>query len=292
MAFFRHVRDRLAERRGGRRLTGDGAAPRVVVVGAGAGIGRGVAIAMAARGARLVIAARTRSDLVRVQEDCMAAGAGSCAVSVTDVTGDCSGLRETSSAELAGGIDLLVVCAGIGCHQTNGAAWRHDEGTAEAFRQTMAVNFFGCMNAMRALLPLVQGRRGHIVVLSSASALVGLPSRAAYCASKAALHAAVEALVADRKWDVTITEVFVVSVSGTKLRERGIRHGTTDGPASAGSSDIPVEVVVKRVLEAADRRQRRLYLPGRLRLLPAVKHLFPAKADGILERLVWQKARL
>eukprot|EP01062_Namystynia_karyoxenos_P004521 TRINITY_DN115_c0_g1_i1.p1 TRINITY_DN115_c0_g1~~TRINITY_DN115_c0_g1_i1.p1 ORF type:complete len:351 (+),score=104.26 TRINITY_DN115_c0_g1_i1:74-1054(+) len=279
-------------RRGGGR---DG--QRVVIVGASSGIGRGVALAFAGRGARLLLAARSRSDLAAVQAECRAAGAAACAIAPTDVTraADCAALQVAAARDLAGGVDLLVLAAGIGCHQTEGSAWGTDAAAAEAYERTMAVNFFGCMAALRALLPLLQERKGHIVVMSSASALVGLPSRAAYCASKAALHAGVEALVADARWDVTVTEVFAVSISGTRLREKGIRVGGSGAaPAehTGAETEVPAEQVVERVVAAADARQRRVYMPAKLRLLPVLKHSVPARADALLERMVWRKSRL
>jgi 3-oxoacyl-[acyl-carrier protein] reductase len=52
--------------------------------------------------------------------------------------------------------------------------------------EIMRVNLKGCFNAVRACVPLMEGR-GHIVNISSRTALVGKPGQAAYSASKAAL---------------------------------------------------------------------------------------------------------
>ena len=89
----------------------------------------------------------------------------------------------------AGGIDALIANAGI-AHP--GAVEDLD---AAAMRRVMDTNFFGAMWTTRAVLPAMRERgSGCIVVMSSLSALVGLPGEGIYAASKAALEVASESL--------------------------------------------------------------------------------------------------
>ena len=59
----------------------------------------------------------------------------------------------------------------------------------------MAVNFFGVVNCLAAVLPgFISRWRGHIAVVASAAGYRGLPTSAAYGATKAALINMCEAL--------------------------------------------------------------------------------------------------
>ena len=89
----------------------------------------------------------------------------------------------------SGRIDTLVNNAGIECPGPY-------EDTAEAdFRRVMETNFFGPFLLTRAVLPGMRERgSGCIIMVSSLSALVGLPCSSAYTASKFALEGATECL--------------------------------------------------------------------------------------------------
>lgn len=89
----------------------------------------------------------------------------------------------------AGCIDVLVNNAGI-AHP--GAMEDLD---SAVLRRVMDTNFFGAVWTTRAVLPAMrQQGNGCIIMVSSLSALVGLPGEGIYAASKAALEAAAEAL--------------------------------------------------------------------------------------------------
>ncbi len=89
----------------------------------------------------------------------------------------------------AGAIDVLVNNAGV---TAVGALEDIDEADLE---RVMRTNFFGPVWLTRAVLPQmrVQGS-GHVIMISSLSALVGLPGESVYAASKAALELAAEGL--------------------------------------------------------------------------------------------------
>ena len=85
------------------------------------------------------------------------------------------------AAESMGSLDVLINSAGI-----------LREGYFEAiseqdFRDTIEINFFGTVTAVRALLPQLKESRGHIVNIASVAALTGVFGYTAYCSSKFAL---------------------------------------------------------------------------------------------------------
>jgi L-xylulose reductase len=146
----------------------------VLVTGAGKGIGEATARLMAARGARVIAASRTRSDL-----EALAAAIG-CETVCVDLA-DADAAR--AAAQAAQPVDLLVNNAGTVELQP------FLDTTVEAFDTTMAVNVRAPMIVAQvcARSMIERGVPGAIVNVSSISAMIGLPLHAAYCASKAAL---------------------------------------------------------------------------------------------------------
>jgi NAD(P)-dependent dehydrogenase (short-subunit alcohol dehydrogenase family) len=150
----------------------------VVITGASAGIGEELAVAMAARGAKVALAARDVPALERVASRCTSAG-GRALVVPTDVTdpAQCRALVDRTVAEF-GGLDVLVNNAGI-------SMWaRFDEITdLSIFERIMRVNYLGSVYCTHAALPHLSRARGLFVAVSSLTGKTGVPTRTAYAAS-------------------------------------------------------------------------------------------------------------
>ena len=58
----------------------------------------------------------------------------------------------------------------------------------------MQVNYFGPIALVKALLPSLVSRQGHIVTVSSLQGVLAMPSRSAYSASKHAIQAFTDSL--------------------------------------------------------------------------------------------------
>ncbi|RCV19664.1 hypothetical protein SETIT_3G403100v2 [Setaria italica] len=118
------------------------------------------------------------------------AGAAAATVLPLDVTSDASvanAVRRVLSEH--GRIDVLVNNAGVGC--TGPLA----ELPAESVRRAMDVNFLGQVRMVRAVAPhMVARRSGRVVNVGSVVGTAATPWAAPYCASKAAVHAATDAL--------------------------------------------------------------------------------------------------
>jgi NAD(P)-dependent dehydrogenase (short-subunit alcohol dehydrogenase family) len=141
---------------------------------------------------------------------------------VCDVTDDG---QVTAAVEQAarrlGGLDAVVANAG------SGAVGSVEAATDDDFRRTFDVNVLGVVRVMRASLPHLR-TSSHAVLVSTGSvaADVGLPARAAYSASKGAVHALTRAMAADHLAD--------------GIRVCAVAPGTADTPW------------VQRLLDAAD----------------------------------------
>ena len=131
------------------------------------------------------------------------------------------------AVEEFGGVDVLVNKAAYALR-----AVVEQVNETERQRQ-MAVNFRAPMALIRAILPSMRDRRrGHIINISSAGGVVGMPTMAVYNASKFALEGASEALWYEvRPWNIRVCTVqpgFINSeafkrVKLTKESERSVR---------------------------------------------------------------------
>jgi NADP-dependent 3-hydroxy acid dehydrogenase YdfG len=155
-----------------------------IVTGAGRGIGRAIARGLAAEGAMVVLAARSRADLAAVAAEIREAGGRALAVP-TDVTQDAAveALVEQAMAP-ANRVDILVTSAGAAAFgplvDTKPADWD----------AMLALNLRAAIVCCHAVLPaMIRQRSGTIVNLSSIASRRALPGSAVYTASKAGLEA-------------------------------------------------------------------------------------------------------
>ena len=140
-----------------------------IVTGAGRGIGKAIAEAYAARGAKVVCAARSREEI-----DAVAAAAGGTAV-VCDV-GDEGSIRQMIDAtiETYGRIDILVNNAGAV------ARLPVHELPIEDWDNVLNVNLRGLFICTKFALPtMLEQGSGCIINISSGAGVVGPPNRSA-----------------------------------------------------------------------------------------------------------------
>ena len=163
------------------------------LVGASAGLGAAVAHALSARGAELVLSARSREDLEKLADDLP----GRARVVTCDVS---DGADVARAAEEAGEIDGLVFLAGV-YWPLKATEW--DPGQVEAMAD---INFTGAVRVLGQVVPkFVERDRGHVVLTGSLSGFRGLPGATGYGASKAAVMYLAEGMHADlRKTGVKV----------------------------------------------------------------------------------------
>ena len=158
----------------------------VVITGASSGIGRAAALAVAARGATVFALARNAEALDDLVAEIRAAG-GQAHAFTCDVADSAS--VEATVKDILGRfdhVDYLVNNAGRSIRRSvaNSTERLHD------YERVMAVNYFGAVRMVLALLPHWQERRfGHVVNVSSAGVQAASPKYSAYVPSKAALDA-------------------------------------------------------------------------------------------------------
>ena len=177
----------------------------VIITGASSGIGRASAIAVAARGATVFALARNAEALDGLIAEIRAAG-GDAHAFTCDVT-DSAAVEHTVKDILGrfGHVDYLVNNAGRSIRRSVVASTDrlHD------YERVMAVNYFGPVRMVLALLPHWRERQfGHVVNVSSAGVQASSPKYSAYIPSKAALDAFAEVVGSETLSDhITFTTI-------------------------------------------------------------------------------------
>jgi short-subunit dehydrogenase len=155
----------------------------VLITGASYGIGECLAEALAPTGAHLLLVARTADKLMAVKQQVETAG-GRADVFPCDLThpAEVDALVKQLH-QLPGDIDLVVSNAGKSIRRSifDSLDRLHD------FSRTMALNYFGPVQLLLALIPTLVARQGHVINISAVNVLLAPPPKwAAYQASKTA----------------------------------------------------------------------------------------------------------
>lgn len=152
------------------------------VTGGASGIGAAIVAELTARGAKVAAL-----DLVT---DGLPEGVLGVTTDVTDAQSVQQGIERVVSE--FGGLDILVNNAGVGSQGTVA------DNSDEDWQRVLDVNLLGMMRAARAALPyLRESESASVVNIGSIAGTAGLQQRAAYSASKGAVHALTRAMAAD-----------------------------------------------------------------------------------------------
>jgi short-subunit dehydrogenase len=255
----------------------------VVVTGASQGIGKHVCLRLAARGARLTLAARDGAALEEVAAQCRKLGGEAVAVP-TDVSSAaaCQHLTERAIAAW-GGIDGLVNNAGFSMLA------RFDEVTdVGLFERLMQVNYLGYVYPTYYALAALKRARGRLVAVSSIAGLTGLPQHTGYAATKHAIVGFFDSLrieLAGTGVSVTVVAPDFV-VSEIHHRAAGADGQPLGRSSLAESSIMTTEECAARIVAAMMRRQRLAILSQRGRAGRFVRLVAPGLIDAIAARAV------
>jgi NAD(P)-dependent dehydrogenase (short-subunit alcohol dehydrogenase family) len=172
-----------------------------VVTGASSGIGLEVVRKLRDAGAAVFAV-----DIARAREEID--GVGHLVANVA-VPADVEGVIRTAVDE-TGRLDILCNNAGIG------STMDVVDCTHEEWDRVFAVNVRGVFLGTKYAVPHMLERGGVIVNTASAAGLIGLPNRAAYCASKGAV--------------IALTRQVAVQYAAQGIRCNCICPGTVDSP--------------------------------------------------------------
>jgi len=240
----------------------------VLVTGAASGIGAATALELLQRGALPVLVDCDAEPLARMAERC---GPGTLYL-VADVT-DLAAMEHAVAQTLVrhGRIDAVFANAGVAAF---GPLAHVDP---QAWKRCVEVNVFGVFNTVRAALPAVMQARGYVLINASVSSFAHPPVMSAYAASKSAVEAM------GNSWRIELAshgvDVGVVHAGWvrTPLVTEGALHpgfvrlrATMPGPLNSETS--PADAA-RAIVDGMARRKSRIFIPGWLRLLYALRAL-------------------
>jgi NADP-dependent 3-hydroxy acid dehydrogenase YdfG len=241
-----------------------------IVSGASSGIGRATALELARRGVRVALAARHLTALQELASQVKALGSQALVVP-TDVTQQIQvdELVERTTAQW-GRVDMLVSNAGQYIRSPVTSL------QVSQLEQSLAVNFYGGVYAVLAVLPcMLQQKSGHIVMVTSMDGKKGIPPDAPYAAAKYALTG--------------FTDILRQELRGTGIFVTTILPGRVDTPMvkdlafPAISAKITPETVAKEILRGIERHKAEVILPPQAKLLYVLNTLSPELADWAIK---------
>jgi thioester reductase-like protein len=216
---------------------------RVVITGASSGIGRATALKVAAAGGIPLLVARRQHELEELRAEIEEAG-GHADIYPCDLT-DGAAVDKMVARMLAEqpGVDMLVNNAGRSIRRSVQLSYdrMHD------YERAMAINYFGAVRLILALLPhMVERRYGHIVNVSSIGVQGIAPRFSAYVASKAALDYFSKIVATETHGaGITFTTVHMPLVRTPMIRPTKIYDAfPTKSPEQA--ADLVLEALLKR----------------------------------------------
>ncbi|WP_255407960.1 MULTISPECIES: SDR family oxidoreductase [Amycolatopsis] len=223
---------------------------RILITGASAGLGEEMARQFGALDRDLALCARRLPRLEALRSEVTAAHPGvTVAVRALDVTDHDAVFRVFRKLrDELGGLDRIVVNAGLGKGQPLGT------GYFAANKQTAEVNFVAALAQCEAAMEIFREQgAGHLVVISSMSAMRGMPRNlTTYAATKAGVAALAEGIRADvLGTDIRVTTIFpgyIRSEMNARVRRTPLLVDTEPG--------------VRSMVRAIERERPHAYTPA------------------------------
>lgn len=225
------------------------------ITGGGSGIGLEVARQLVKTGAQVVISGRNANKL---RQACEKLNAEQISGSIDSIPCDVTDLNSVKTAWVAlldkhGLPDLVILNAGD--HQPVTL----DDFDPAIFEHLMKVNFQGVINCLASVIPaFCQRGQGHIGLVASVAGYQGLPTAAAYGASKAALINASEALYPELK---------LKGVDLSLINPGFVRTPLTDKNTFEMPFLIDPEPAAARIISGLEKKQFEIAFPTRFVIL-------------------------
>ncbi|MEV0800290.1 SDR family NAD(P)-dependent oxidoreductase [Kribbella sp. NPDC050281] len=237
-----------------------------LVTGASAGIGAAVAEQLAGAGARVIVHGRDEQ-----RTEAVAKRTGGVPL-LGDLAEPGAATKLADAAlDIHGHIDIVVANAGLG--------WSGPfaEMTAVEIDRLVLLDLLAPLQLVRRLLPPMLDRgAGHIALVGSIAGRTGVAGEAVYAATKAALDVFAESLRPELLGTgvaVSLTIPGVVDTGFFAARGRPYDRGRP--------RPVPAADVAKALVGAIARDRAEVWVPGWLRVAPAVRALTP----GLYRRL-------
>ncbi|WP_432797742.1 3-oxoacyl-[acyl-carrier-protein] reductase [Poriferisphaera sp. WC338] len=220
-----------------------------IVTGASRGIGKSIALALAKQDKHVVLVARNEDKLKEVQAEIAAAGG-----EASYKTADLSNSDEVTKliedvAEEHKRLDVLVNNAGI--TRDNLLLRMTDEEFDDVINTNLRSVFIACRTALR---PMMRGKFGRIINISSVAGLMGNPGQANYATAKAGLLGLTKTIakeLASKKITANVVAPGFIATDMTDVLPQSIKD-TVSQHTPAGRMGEPHEIAAAVAFLASD----------------------------------------
>ena len=252
----------------------------IVITGASSGIGLVTAKAAAAKGARVLLVARSEAALGDAVREINNAG-GKADYAIADVS---DGAQVEAAARKAiarfGRIDSWVNDAGVVIYA------KLVDTPEDEHRRLFDVNYWGVVHGCMAAVEHLKKDGGALVTVGSIGSDLPTPLMSAYAASKHAVKGYIEALRIELNGDDLPITVSLVKPSGidTPIGQHAVNHAEVNG--ETGEAQVPPliyapELVADAILDCCVTGRREITVGGSGR----AQVLFAQHFKGLYERL-------
>ncbi len=262
---------------------------RILITGAASGIGRALAEAGGRDGAQLLLTDRNVALLDQTTAALRDSGADVALAHAADVS-DFAQVQALAKAvhDQGGSVDVVMNVAGI-------AVWGTvDRLEHEQWRKAIDVNLMGPIHVIESFVPsmIEAGRGGHIVNVSSAAGLLGLPWHAPYSASKFGLRGVSEVLRFDlRRHHIHVHLVCPGGVATPLTSTVEIAGVDTSGPAFTRMQAhfrkraVSPEQAAEAILRGMQRKRYLVYTSRDIQLAYLMQRMFPPVYNMIMRSM-------
>ncbi|HEY8039451.1 MAG TPA: SDR family NAD(P)-dependent oxidoreductase [Polyangiaceae bacterium] len=234
----------------------------LLITGASSGIGRALAFEYARGGARIALCARREAELEAVATEVRSLGGEALCIPLDVREPDAVADAVRRADRELGSLDMVIANAGRGDARLSTRLTWDDVGPI------LDVNVKGAMATLVAAIPIfVAQQHGHLVGVSSLAGQRGLPTSAAYSASKAALGVFLESLRID--------------LAPVGIRVTDVQPGFVATPINEGATHPmpfrwPVDKAARVIAHRLERAPAVIAFPWPLVLASRLGRLMPA----------------
>jgi len=246
----------------------------VLITGGANGIGKLMGLKCLQEGAaNLVIWDINEDNLDKTQKEFSAKGYKNVSTFVVDVS-SVDDIEKSATEVLLeiGNIDILFNNAGIVAGKQS--FWEY---SAKDIDKTLSINVAGVMHVTRVFIQdMIKQRKGHIVNISSASALIPLPKGSVYASSKWAVLGWSESLRMELEKEGGDLHVTTVCPS---YIDTGMFKGVS---APMLFPLLQPEDITTKIIRAVKENKTMLMQPDNVNIVPILKGIFPTKVFDVV----------
>jgi NAD(P)-dependent dehydrogenase (short-subunit alcohol dehydrogenase family) len=252
-----------------------------LVTGGARGIGFATAKELVARGATVIVV-DLHDDAVQQAATQLGGAALGIAADVTDR--EAMGDVVATAVERFGGLDVIVANAGIASRGATTLAAEEDQ-----FERVIEVNLLGVWRSVRAALPEIARRQGHVVVVASIYAFVNGVGAAPYAMAKAGVEQFGRALRVELAPHGASASVAYFGYIDTEMVHQAIDADPLVDRMMAASPKVlhkrlPPSEAGRAIVRGIERRQPRIIRPHRWTVLSVLRGILNPLMDIQMER--------